>query len=50
MEKERMTLKNKQNMPFLGGKQCFLFFNKERKTKKGKKKNKKQRKETNKEG
>ena len=31
MEKERETLKTKQEMPFLGGKQCFSIENKERK-------------------
>ena len=31
MEKERETMKNKQKMLFLGGKQCFSIKNKERK-------------------
>ena len=38
MEKERETLKNKQKMPFLGGKQCLSIKNKERKGSKQKQK------------
>ena len=41
MEKERETMKNKQKMPFRGGKQCFSIRNKERK---GTKKKPKQQK------
>ena len=45
MEKERETLKNKQKMPFLGGKQCFSIKNKKGKEpQKNRKKNKKQEK------
>ena len=40
MEKERETLKNKQKMPFLGGKTLVFLL----KTKKGKEPTKKQRK------
>ena len=40
MEKERETVKNKQKMPFLGGKTVFFYENKERKGSKKKKTNK----------
>ena len=45
MEKERETLKNKQKMPFLGGR-TVLFYKKQRKERK----QTKQTKKTNKEG
>ena len=45
-EKQRETLKNKQNLPFLGGKQGFSIKNQERK---GQKKTQRKQK-TNKEG
>ena len=48
MEKERETLKNKEKMPFLGGKNSVFLLKPKKGTKKNK--NKKQTKRTNKEG
>ena len=50
MEKERETLKHKQKILFLGGKQCFSINNKERKGTKKKTKKTKKNQKTNKEG